>query len=491
MARVSGAFPGLEHALKRHLPGFLARQRWFAGKGRKLEGVRLEETAELPGSEPPCAYAVTRLRYASGLEERYALLLATLDGAESAHRIAAAADWDGAADLVEAARQPAQGRALLAGFMRPDSRIPTSGGGALVYGDTRGRSPFGGYSATDLPVKPLDAEQSNTSLRAGDDLVFKLFRRLEGGENPEVEVGRFFAEHTRFSALAGLGGSLSLVHGGAVRTAGVLQHFVRHRADGWRWMLERLAARAEGTLDDAALADEARRLGELTADMHLALGSRDDVPGFVPKPLAEADLLTWRGSFEKGLARLADDLRRRIATVPPQATADAMSVLERAAELPAFAPAPADAAGAGIALIRLHGDYHLGQTLRTDDGYVVMDFEGEPARPLAERRAPGCALRDAAGMLRSFDYAEATAGAGRGGMAPTPLRETFLTSYFERVAGAGARFVPQDEGVARRWVTFFEMEKALYEIEYELHNRPDWIWIPLRGARQLADAGLN
>lgn len=489
---MSGTFAGLDHALARHLPGFLRRQRWFAGKGRRIEAAVLEESADIPGAEPPCAYVVACVRYAGGREERYAMLLAALDGADPALCIAKAVEWNGPADLVEAAALPAQGRALLAGFLRAGTRIPTSGGGALVYGDTHGRSPFGARTSADLPVKALGAEQSNTSLRAGDGQVFKLFRRLEAGENPEVEIGRFFAEHTRFTALPRLGGSLSLVHGDEVRTAGVLQEFVRHRADGWRWMLQQLAARREGALGEEALAGEARTIGLLTADMHLALGSRDDVPGFAPRPVSAEDVRGWRSSFEARLARLSDDLRRHLATVPPPAVADATAVLERAADLPALAPSPREAAGAGVTLIRLHGDYHLGQTLRTDDGYIVMDFEGEPSRPLAERRAHGCALRDVAGMLRSFDYAEAAAGAGaQGDPGRTPLRETFLAAYFERVSQGGARFIPQDADRARRWAAFFEMDKALYEIEYELHHRPDWIWIPLRGARQLAEVGSS
>jgi maltose alpha-D-glucosyltransferase/alpha-amylase len=204
------------------------------------------------------------------------------------------------------------------------------------------------------------------------------------------------------------------------------------------------------------------------------------------------DVAAWRRSFETRLARLATELRRQLGTVPPPAVADAIAVLEGIDALPRLAPTAAETAGAGVELIRLHGDYHLGQTLRTDGGYVVMDFEGEPSRPLAERRAHGCALRDVAGMLRSFDYAEATAAVGTRTDAPaarTPLRDAFLAAYFDRVAGAG--FVPTSTETARRWTAFFEVDKALYEIEYELHHRPDWIWIPLRGARQLIETHLS
>lgn len=487
---MSGGFTDLAPVLATRLPAFLARQRWFAGKGRDLESVALEETVELEATAP-CTLAIARVRYAGGFEERYALLLAALDGVDPALRLARAAEWAGPADLVEAATLPAQGRALLSGFMRPGTRIPSSAGGALVYGDTPGGPPFGALSAASLPVRPLGAEQSNTSLRAGEGHVFKLFRRLEDGENPEVEVGRFLAGHTTFTAFAALDGSLSLVGAGAVRTVGVLQRFVRHRADGWHWMLERLAAWHAGTLEPRELAGEALQLGALTADMHLALGSSRAAAAFAPRPVTPGDVSAWRRSFETRLARLATDLRRQLATVPPPAVADAIAVLERIDALPRLAPTAAETTGAGVELIRLHGDYHLGQTLRTDGGYVVMDFEGEPSRPLAERRAHGCALRDVAGMLRSFDYAEATAMAGTRTDAPaarTPLRDTFLAAYFERVAGAG--FVPASIETARRWTAFFEVDKALYEIEYELRHRPDWIWIPLRGARQLIETHI-
>jgi len=489
MAGVS-AFAGLGPALEAHLPGFLVRQRWFAGKGHVIESATLEDSVALE-RVAPCVLAFVRVGYAGGASERYALLLAAEDGADPALRIAGASAWDGAEDLIEASTLPAYGRALLAGFFEDGARIESGAGGALVYGDTRGAIPFGRVAPEALAVKPLGAEQSNTSLRAGEGHVFKLFRRIEPGENPEVEIGRFFAEHTRFDALAVLDGSLSLVRDGAPRTVGVLQRFVRHRADGWRWMLQRLAAWRAGEAGAAELTDEARRLGTLTADMHLALASGRGVQGFDPRPAAAADLDSWRGSFEARRARLAEDLRRHLATVPPPAVADAIAVLEGNDVLAGLAPDPDEAAAAGVELIRLHGDYHLGQTLRTDDGYVVMDFEGEPSRPLAERRAPGCALRDVAGMLRSFDYAEATVAAGAGaGAAPgtTPLRETFLAAWLERVAGGSAALVPAHADVARRWAAFFEMDKALYEIEYELHHRPDWIWIPLRGARQLIEA---
>ncbi len=491
---MSTTFEPLAACLHTHLPAFLARQRWFAGKGRVIEALELEDVIEID-ARPPCALAIVEVRYVDTHVERYVLLFAVTNDADPALRIAAADEWDGAADLIEAATLETQGRALLAGFTRAGTRLRSRAGATLVYGDMRDTLPLGAQADT-VRVKPLGAEQSNTSLRAGEDHVFKLFRRLEDGENPEVEIGRFFAAHTSFDALPVLDGSLALERDGGTRTVGVLQRFVKHRADGWRWMLAQLASWRAGDLTVEALAGEARRIGGLTADMHLALGSCRDVPAFAPRPIVERDVETWRVALETRAERLVADMRREHQAVPPGAKRDAAEIAGSVEALPALAPTAAEAGAAGVELIRLHGDYHLGQTLRTDDGYVVMDFEGEPSRPLAERRAHGCALRDVAGMLRSFDYAAAAGpGAADPGHTADParaaLRDAFLAAYLERVAAQGAAFVPAREAIARRWIAFFELDKALYEIEYELHHRPDWIWIPLRGARQLIEANLT
>jgi maltose alpha-D-glucosyltransferase/alpha-amylase len=241
-----------------------------------------------------------------------------------------------------------------------------------------------------------------------------------------------------------------------------------------------------------------RALGAATRAMHEALASRDDDPAFAPRAASSEDAAEWgrrvramvhdttellAGARRGG--RLRDDtipiadavLRRR-----PEVLGDIESLVEALGERPG-------------ARIRHHGDYHLGQVLKGSDGrYMIIDFEGEPARLLAERRAPDSPLRDVAGMLRSFAYAAATVAMEAGGVGTNPavearsarwergVRDAFLAGYFER---QGARFLPADPAAATHLTTLFEMEKAFYELGYELNNRPDWVWIPLRGIGRL------
>jgi trehalose synthase-fused probable maltokinase len=163
------------------------------------------------------------------------------------------------------------------------------------------------------------------------------------------------------------------------------------------------------------------------------------------------------------------------------------AALEAAPVRVAGLAAPLDGTAAGFSAIRIHGDFHLGQTLKTPTGFVLVDFEGEPARPVEERRQKHCALKDVAGMLRSFEYAFAVAGqqasshAAAALRAAVPLREAFLEGYFAGVDRSPAAFVPRHEGARAAWLSFFELEKAVYEVEYELNNRPTWVHIPLEG----------
>jgi maltokinase len=487
------------------LPAHLPRQRWFGGKGRALGTVQLLDLVALDPAagtvsaldETPLL-AIVRVSYADGTADDYTLplRLAAASGEETPFGVIQ--DHEPRQSVFDASTDGAVIRALLAGFAT-SAALTTWRGVTLRYGDVAPTEQASIAAQVALTPRALGAEQSNTSLRVGEQAIFKLFRRLEDGENPEIEVGRFLGSRTGFRAMPRLLGSLSYdAGGGATRSVGVLQSFVASRGDGWRWMLDRLRARRDGTIGDDVLVHEARLLGDVTAEMHLALGSDRLVPGFAPRKAVAADAHTWSASFVARARRVIAALGAAMAELPPRVIEDARWLIEAEAHLLEVATR-ADVAGPGFDLIRVHGDYHLGQTLRVEDGFVVMDFEGEPVRPLAERRAPNCALKDVAGMLRSFDYAGATVAADTvatpTGAAPaterakTPstadmLREIFLAAYVTRAEGGIASFLPSEHGSVTRWTEFFELDKALYEIEYELRNRPDWLWIPLRGVRR-------
>jgi trehalose synthase-fused probable maltokinase len=360
-------------------------------------------------------------------------------------------------------------------------------------------------------VRLLGAEQSNTSIRIGRSHVFKLFRRLGDGENPEVEITRFLTGRTSFRAVPGLRGSLAYEPAtGPASTLGVLQDWVENDGDGWSYTVAALREILRGGASTDALYSDMRRLGEITGEFHAALASYPAALAFAPEPATSRDLKGWKSSLATRAECLCRLLAERLTGLPSDVRPLAESLLGRRGRFEELALAPDLDARRGFAKIRVHGDFHLGQTLKVATGFVLFDFEGEPARPLAERRAKHCALKDVAGMLRSFDYAVATArGAELDGqdslaglckqasaLADQPvrtdppghvplLREAFLEGY--RGRARGAVFLPSDQGTLAAWLDFFELDKALYEVEYEVNNRPDWVAIPLEGMRRIME----
>ena len=310
-----------------------------------------------------------------------------------------------------------------------------------------------------LDARPLAVEQSNTSVVIGERLILKLYRLLEAGDNPDLEISAFLTD-TGFGDTPALAGSIVyLAPDGWSAAAAMLQEFVPSTGDAWGAMLNALAT------DPAAGIEMARSIGGVTAALHAALASRPDDPAFPWRPATVAETAAWRASAERQLAQavtaVSGDVHDRLVDLAPR-------VRERFADT--FGAATGDAS-----VTRIHGDYHLGQLLvRGDGGFSVVDFEGEPARPLAERRAPSSPLRDVAGMLRSLDYAARTAERASQ-LHPdawlVEARAAFLDAYGPAHAALLAAF---------------ELEKACYEIRYEANNRPEWLWLPLAALERLA-----
>jgi maltokinase len=416
--------------------GFLAAQRWFAGKARAVREAASCDHIALPGG----TLYVVRVAFADAPDDAPERYVVTLPVTERT--------WDALDDptfcqaLLDAVRRGAELSAehgTLVG--RPSQALPI-------------------VMSAALPTRRLAGEQSNSSVVLGDALIMKVFRRLEDGINPELDITRFLTEHTTFRGTPRLAGALEYRGAdGAVATLAVVQEYVGTARDGWGWLLDRLVA------GDASL-DALRRLGARTAELHRALATPTSDPAFAAEPITPADVTAW-----------AAGVGRQIAAA-------------RAAARDRALPDVVDVAGAGglgglvgRAKIRHHGDFHLGQTLAIGDGqdFVIIDFEGEPLRPLDERRRKHTPLRDVAGMLRSIGYAAASARLGGSARErwEADARAAYLGAY--RAQTVGAPFVPQsDEGFVRA-VAVFEVEKAAYEIVYEANNRPDWIDIPLAG----------
>ena len=398
-------------------------------------------------------------------------------------------------------------------------------------------------AAQGLPSHVISAEQSNTSIIFGKQFILKIYRRLQPEENPDVEVGRFLTEVAHFNRIPSFLGEISISSRSAVKTTvAMLQGFVPNQGDGWQWFLEELAnwlpAAARGpapahsvfpswvrqdeqvpqgleairsTLDAAAL------LGTRTAELHLALSSSSSHAAFVPEPLTSADLAHDALRIESQIESAFEALKAALPRLDDVNCDQAGLLLSSRIKLIQKARSIQSLESAGQR-IRIHGDYHLGQTLRiAPDGkndsrveenqngdFVLIDFEGEPARPIEERRQKRSPLKDVVGMMRSFAYAAfssvdrccADRGGADGTMDRTVLIEwaqawqaaataQFLASYREATAVERDLLPPPKE--AQILLSAYLLEKGLYELLYELNNRPSWAWIPLTSILTLWD----
>ena len=418
--------------LDRTTTDWLARQRWFATKTRRIAEAVTEDRIPVDGA----ALCVVRVGLDDSTVDRYVIAVAADTGVDDA--------FDDAAFC----------RALLR--VMADEAEARGKRGALRGQRSRA---FPVELAADAAVRRVRGEQSNTSVIFDGAIIVKHFRRLTEGENPELEITRFLTEETAFRNTPRLAGALEYIDAdGAACTLAVAQELVAGGRDGWQWLLDRLAA-GDGALDSL------RHLGRRTGELHLALATATSNTAFGAEPIEGTDIAAWTAAVERQVTAARSAAGGRRLPEIPAATGAALSGL------------------LGAAKIRHHGDFHLGQTLCLDDGadFMLIDFEGEPLRPLAERRRKHTPLRDVAGMLRSFAYAAATsARAGRAvGDWEAAARAAFLDGY--RGAAGNAPFVPTGDDAFARAVAMLELEKAAYEIVYEANNRPDWLDIPVRG----------
>jgi trehalose synthase-fused probable maltokinase len=476
----------LDNELAELLPAFLRTQRWFGDKAREIHVVDVDDAVWLTETPSRCALVVMGVRYADGGLARYVMLLAFVGEQTSLPVVGRLEPSASTLWAVEAATDAKVILALLRGF-GSQQEVPMLHGGKLRYGDSGAAAERGvARAAKSGNITPLGAEQSNTSVRLDRTLVFKLFRKLENGENPEVEVARFLTTRTTFRAMPALRGSLTYVSaGGESSTVGVLQDWIESLSDGWTHVVALLRQPDTGTAGES-LPQDLLTLGVTTANFHAALATDTADPAFAPEPVTAADVHAWQMSLLERAARMFRLIERSIHGWTEDTRRLGETLLDLRGRMPVLAKAPELTTAGGFHKIRIHGDYHLGQVLRTPGGFAVIDFEGEPARPLADRRLKHCALKDVAGMIRSFDYA-VDAAREQNPNAPndtTPgrrLQEPFLDGYFTSAVAHRAAFLPNDRDVVDAWIDFFEVEKALYEVEYEINNRPGWVGIPLRG----------
>ena len=530
----------LEHAL----PDYLRQRRWFAGKARRIKKAEFAEIIPFGAESGGAWWTFVRVLYVEGDPQIYLLPLSLLTGEAAGAfphdvprtvlaRIREPGDGAGSdreALLVDALFDPGFADALLEAFSR--RRRWKTANGEIVASRTRAlRSQCSAGSLTPVPLK---GEQSNSSVVYGDRWIAKLVRRPEPGVNPDAEIGRFLTEQAKFRSVPTFAGSIELhPSGGEPTTLALLHGFVRNHGDAWRYTLDALGRyfermlgkRAElaqlpvpegsllaqaGTDPSAEVREaigtylpSAELLGTRTGELHLALASDAEDPSFAPEPFS---MLTQRSSYQSRhtlVERTLELLRGKVSSLPPPARDAARKVLasETAirAKMRSFLSGKIDGQR-----IRIHGDYHLGQVLFTGKDFVVIDFEGEPARVLSTRRLKRSPMVDVAGMLRSFDYAANAVLTGhtesarirpedREALGPWGhfwtrwVSATFLRSYLETALRGS--FLPRDPAQLAVLIEVDLLEKAIYEIAYELQNRPDWVGVPLAGLLEVLAHG--
>ena len=523
--------------LENHLASHIKTCRWFGGKSRPVRSVKIVDALPISFDGTRAWLNILEVQYGDGRPETYLLPLAfgTEEQAVQLNQDARNAavvrvqirDGDRVSEgiLYDAFFHESFCQSLLDAISH--HRRIKGKSGELVAAHSRAFRKVRGSEDTSLGSSLLKAEQTNTSVIYGNRLILKMFRRLHEGMNPELEIGHFTAEKTSFHHVPPLAGALEY-HGnqGEPITLGILQGFVSNQGNAWQYTLECLARYFEDALtkqqvevaglflpqeklldwvekEIPPLAQEiigsylssARLLGQRTGELHVALASDQEDPAFAPEPFSPFYCRSLYQSM-RGLAdHELDLLASRLKGLPERVRTDAEKVLSLKKEILNKLHVLLEEKFTAK-LIRCHGDYHLGQLLYTGKDFVIIDFEGEPSRSVSERRLKRSPLRDVAGMLRSFHYA-AIAKLKSGEFRPEDMPELetwahfwrfwvcagFLQSYVE-VTSHG-HFWPQTTEEVRTLLDLYLLEKAIYEVGYELNHRPEWVSVPLNGILEM------
>ncbi|HEY3402951.1 MAG TPA: maltose alpha-D-glucosyltransferase [Ohtaekwangia sp.] len=516
------------------LPQYVSKLRWFGGKGRVLENITIIQHAFIPMSNSFAVILLMEVTYQSGLSEIYQLPVACATGELSAKLkescqqsvIALMDAIEPGAILYDAIYGIDYQRALITHMA---SHQLVSMPGSVIH--FTGNELLENHVHQDENVKPrvVSAEQSNTSIIYGNRFFLKLFRKVDRVINPDVEIAQYFGTHSHFKNTPGFIGTVSWQMKENAIVLAMMQEMVESNSDAWTYVLDRLDDFNERVLTqgealhpvqpDASLLDpiqyesipedfrefiepllveRIQLLGRRTGEMHLALGAENTLPAFKPEPYS----LHYQRSLYAGLQGLVrgtfENLTRSVTQLSPEAKREAEDVLALKGDiLHTFKNIYKHKID--VMKIRIHGDFHLGQVLFTGKDFVITDFEGEPARSYSERRLKRSPLRDIAGMVRSFHYAAYASlfldnqirKEDYGKLIPFVeqwyhyISRFFIQSYMETVNGSS--FIPDNRDDMEILMNTFLLEKAVYEVNYELNNRPDWVVIPLRGIQAVVE----
>jgi maltose alpha-D-glucosyltransferase/alpha-amylase len=533
---------GRKTALEAALLGYIRQRRWFGGKARYIRASEIQDIIVTPFGTSEAHLILMRMEYSEGepetylvpitfaLEERSSQIIGELPQAVVALLKLKSQGEEREGVIYDALVEPDFHDALLKAMAR--RRRFKGGKGEIISSYIR--SVFRrlrGPAEEALQSALIKGEQTNTSVVYGDRFKLKLFRRLEEGVSPELEIGRFLTEREPFPNAPPVAGTIEYQNRrkGEPITLGILHEYVPNEGDGWQYTLDSLGRYFEQVLAHPGveaplpvgnslldvseesiptIAEEtigpylvsAQLLGQRTAELHLALASAVDEPNFVPEPFS----VTYQRSLYHGMRGFAIQvlqlLHQRLRYLPDEVKVDAQKVFNLEDAIIGHFQDISKRKLTGMR-IRCHGDYHLGQVLYTGNDFVIVDFEGEPARHLGERRIKRSPLRDVAGMLRSFHYA---AFVGLRGQASTVLRPedlpmlqewarawylwvsaSFLKSYLQLMEDTP--ILPQTREGIKVILDAYLLDKAIYEVNYELNNRPDWVGLPLQGILQVLE----
>lgn len=467
----------------------LPRQRWFGGKARTIGGHTLLDHLAVESGDGSFVLLFMRIAFADGGNADYFIPLSVSRSAPEHMSTldAEVSNGERTAFISDALHSP-EFMKWIFGRLGASAHVETEHG-MLHFVPAPG---FEGYAAPS-ETKVVSSEQSNTSVIVDGRTIYKSYRRPEEGSNPDYEIPLMLTTEGSFAFTPRPLGRIDHELNG-LRTVGSLSQFVDNEGDCWTYFLGQLSSHLANTSggEVGSCMEEIGRLADITAMMHNALSA---VGGehFSPVEIGEPDGVKWRDDYLSLLETSRSALTAAMGDLDSHSAVLAESFLGSRAAMANLASSLSALTSGGVHRIRIHGDYHLGQVLKAGDTFYVIDFEGEPMRPLEYRRAPHCALRDVAGMLRSIDYA-ASFTYGRLGdgcsvprytawrqQAPALFIERYLSSY-----SPGKPYLPPVHEDTRRSLLFFVAEKAIYELNYELNNRPDWAWIPLSALADIA-----
>lgn len=515
------------------LPNYMMHLRWFGGKGRGMESLKIIDHAVLPMAPSPAYILLMEVSYRDGLPDIYQLPVAFGKGQFSykiqdncPQSVIALLNLNGEEGVLYDAIYGIELQQVILDHMAHHHTVGQGGSELHFSGNRRLKK----HVLENPRTKPrvISAEQSNTSITYDNTFYLKIYRKVDRAINPDVEITQFLSDTAHFKHIPGFVGSITWKFGKETMVLGMMQEMVKSTSDGWAYMLDRLddynekllsypdlssvSTAVHGSLStplayeqipedikellEGTLAEQVRLLGIRTGEMHLALSSADDLPAFKP----EAFSLHYQRSLFSSLQSLVrvafQSLSKNIKNLSPQVRQEAEEVLKMKEEILNLLK-QIYSKKIEVDKIRIHGDYHLGQVLFTGKDFLILDFEGEPARSYSERRLKYSALRDVAGMIRSFHYA-----AYGSLFLDNQIRKEdistlvpyvelwyhyisgfFMRSYLKTAGQAG--FIPDNAGDLEILLQTYLLQKAVYELNYELNNRPDWVIVPLRGIKAI------